>query len=165
MPYKEIKSPIKHTHIVLLEELSVYQNLRNFLWCGSYFTRQMKIIIVFLVVLLVAHGRSHPFTCVKSSNVFAPGGTEMRFLNKGAVPLSIYWIDSSGGNVLYSTLATGQSYCQSTLAGHPWLIKTVDNEEVAIYIPLSNKVAYLDIRKFNACYSYMCHCILKMTIL
>ena len=111
-----------------------------------------KIIIVFLVVLLAAHGRSHPFTCVKSSYVFAPGGTDIRFLNKGAVPLNIYWINSSGGTVLYSTLSTGQSSCQASLAGHPWLIKTVDNEEVAIYIPLSNKIVYIDIRKFNTCY-------------
>ena len=115
-----------------------------------------KIIIVFLVVLLAANGRSvNPFTCLKSYDPLVPegGDTQIRFINKGATPLNLYWINDSGGTVLYSTLSTGQRYCQPSSTTHPWLFKTVDNEDVAIYIPLNNKVAYVEIRKCecNAC--------------
>ena len=106
-------------------------------------------LIIILVVLLAGNVRAaNPFTqCLKSHLPLVPGLVGVTFANKGALPLKFYWIDYSGKLVLYHTLSPGQSYIQGTYAGHPWLIKTPNSEDVAIYIPLNNKPSRVEVRK------------------
>jgi hypothetical protein len=67
---------------------------------------------------------------VVGSNCPAPGSlrsqnssraVKITVANSSFRPLKIYWLDYNGGMKFYRELAHGQSYVQSTYAGHPWV--------------------------------------------
>ncbi len=45
----------------------------------------------------------------------------IEFINNTNLTVDINWIDYSGNEVLYNTLAPGQSYEQGTFITHPWV--------------------------------------------
>lgn len=47
----------------------------------------------------------------------------IEFINQIALTVDVNWIDYSGSEVLYATLAPGQSYVQWTFITHPWVIE------------------------------------------
>jgi hypothetical protein len=47
--------------------------------------------------------------------------TDIRFVNKSAGAVKIYWLDYSGKRVFYKTLAAGAAYVQQTWVTHPWV--------------------------------------------
>lgn len=49
--------------------------------------------------------------------------TLVTFKNNTDVEQEVFWVDFKGDFVLYRTLAPGQSYAQSTFAGHVWVIR------------------------------------------
>lgn len=46
----------------------------------------------------------------------------IRFKNKSGGYRSIMWLDYDGNPVAYKDLNAGESYTQSTFAGHPWMV-------------------------------------------
>ena len=48
--------------------------------------------------------------------------TNIRFVNKTAGVVKIYWLDYNGKRVYYNTLAAGARYVQPTWQTHPWVV-------------------------------------------
>jgi hypothetical protein len=49
--------------------------------------------------------------------------TQVTFRNETSNPVKVLWIDYNGQEVLYRTLAPGESYVQSTYVTHPWRLR------------------------------------------
>ena len=47
--------------------------------------------------------------------------SQIEFVNASGTTVDIYWLDYDGNRVLYTTLADGASYPQSTWLTHPWV--------------------------------------------
>jgi hypothetical protein len=47
----------------------------------------------------------------------------IEFINLTNLTVDVNWIDYSGNEVFYNTLAPGQSYQQGTFITHPWVIE------------------------------------------
>ncbi|WP_035303598.1 hypothetical protein [Actinokineospora inagensis] len=52
------------------------------------------------------------------------------FLNHTAAPIRILWLDFTGTEQLYQTLAPATSYPQQTYVGHIWIARTPTNTEL-----------------------------------
>jgi uncharacterized protein YkwD len=64
--------------------------------------------------------------------------TAIEFLNIGAEPVQIFWLDHSGKRVLYATLAKDQGYRQDTYLGHPWLLADHNGKALGIVEPTTS---------------------------
>lgn len=49
--------------------------------------------------------------------------TSIDFINEGAAPLGVYWVDFDGAEVLYTTLAPQTRAHQPTYVGHVWRLR------------------------------------------
>lgn len=54
------------------------------------------------------------------------GPVQFELTNTSTQTLRLYWIDRSGTEQLYSTVAPGQSFKQGTYGGHAWEVKSDD---------------------------------------
>jgi hypothetical protein len=61
--------------------------------------------------------------------------TKIRFINRTAHAVHVYWLNYQGKRVLYQTLGPGQSYVQQTYLTHLWVVTTVNGRCRAIYRP------------------------------
>ncbi len=56
--------------------------------------------------------------------------TEIVFTNQWKSPVTLVWIDPSGGRRAYAQVAPGQTHRQHTFVGHAWLLQTADEQEL-----------------------------------
>ena len=70
----------------------------------------------------------------------AGGGqpVQITFRNSTAGAVKIYWLDYTGKRQQYGTLSPGQSYTQSTYAGHPWLAADATDKCIELFQPASS---------------------------
>ncbi|GAA4974800.1 hypothetical protein [Actinoplanes utahensis] len=59
--------------------------------------------------------------------------TSIRFVNVSAEPVTVLWLDYQKQRVRYMDLTPGQSYDQTTYAGHLWVVTHADGAAVALY--------------------------------
>ena len=59
--------------------------------------------------------------------------TRILFVNHLAVPVQLFWVNSEGKHVPYSTLAPGGRFTQNTFAGHVWLAASGTGKPLAIF--------------------------------
>jgi hypothetical protein len=86
----------------------------------------------------VAAGRLKAQRCTMERHLRSLQGavsTEIRFVNRTAHAVLVYWLNYQGKRVLYQTLSPGQSYVQQTYLTHPWVVTTVNGKCRAIYRP------------------------------
>ena len=60
--------------------------------------------------------------------------TQVEIKNDYAADIKLYWINFAGKRTLYRTLKKGQSYSQSTFVAHSWVMTTVDDQCLAIFV-------------------------------
>ena len=60
--------------------------------------------------------------------------TVIIFVNCTETDISSYWLDHDRNEVLYQTLAPGESYRQQTWEGHVWIVKDAAENNIALYI-------------------------------
>jgi dipeptidyl-peptidase-4 len=73
-----------------------------------------------------------PLTSVHPSR---SGGeeTDITLVNRIAIPLDLFWVDTDGKRVAYGTVAPGASRSQHTFAGHVWLLAKQHGAPVAAF--------------------------------
>ena len=74
---------------------------------------------------------------IKSLNSDAP--VNLTFNNElEEDSVNVFWLDFSAQRILYNTLASGESYSQTTFVTHPWLLTRVSTDEcLGIFLPLA----------------------------
>ncbi|MCA9291378.1 MAG: DPP IV N-terminal domain-containing protein, partial [Phycisphaerales bacterium] len=60
--------------------------------------------------------------------------TEIRFVNRTAAPVHVFWIDASGESKSYGTIEAGGTRAQHTFAGHVWRITNEDERTIAVFV-------------------------------
>ena len=60
--------------------------------------------------------------------------TVIIFVNCTETDISFYWLNHDRNEVLYQTLAPGESYRQQTWEGHVWIVKDAAENNIALYI-------------------------------
>jgi len=58
----------------------------------------------------------------------------VRFLNRTAAEVTLYWIDSAGARHKYGTVPPGGRTSQGTFAGHVWLAAGPDDKAIALFV-------------------------------
>lgn len=71
--------------------------------------------------------------------------TSITFVNKTNQPVSIYWVDYNGNEVLYKTVEAGTSFDQPTYATHPWRIRYQVDEQLITEITATKDKRVLEI--------------------
>jgi von Hippel-Lindau disease tumor supressor len=61
--------------------------------------------------------------------------TAIKFINKGAQPIKIYWLNYQGDRVLYGELKTGETLPIVTFLTHPWLITDSNDNAKSLFFP------------------------------
>jgi hypothetical protein len=77
---------------------------------------------------------------IQSVNSNTP--TAIRFVNTSTTAtFQVFWLNFTGQRVLYTALAPGQSYVQSTFLTHPWVIADTSDVPVCqeIYLPVQEQ--------------------------
>ncbi|MEV0900693.1 hypothetical protein [Actinoplanes sp. NPDC049802] len=69
----------------------------------------------------------------KSSAKAVWDASSIRFLNTTGASVSVQWLDYQQKRVWYADLAPGQSYDQTTYAGHVWVVTRSDGTAIAVY--------------------------------
>ena len=59
--------------------------------------------------------------------------TRVRFVNRTADDVKVFWVDSSLRRVAYGRIAAGEHRDQHTFAGHVWLIVDVNDEPIVVF--------------------------------
>jgi len=59
--------------------------------------------------------------------------TSVRFVNRTAGKVELFWVDTSGDRRHYETIAAGQQHEQHTYEGHVWLVVDADGQPVAAF--------------------------------
>ena len=54
--------------------------------------------------------------------------TQITFVMNATGTAQVFWLDYSGGRVLYATLSSGRSLPQATFLTHPWVVVGDDGE-------------------------------------
>jgi len=70
-------------------------------------------------------GDLQPLSCsaeITLKSVPSATKTSIQFMNRSAETRYVYWLDSTGGRLLYKVLNPGESYIQRTFMGHIWLV-------------------------------------------
>ena len=62
------------------------------------------------------------------------GSVTIRFVNRTALEITLYWIDTSGARHAYGKIAPGERAAQDTFAGHVWLAAGPDGSAVALFV-------------------------------
>jgi len=57
------------------------------------------------------------------------GETRVTFDNRSSVAVEVLWLDASGNERAYATLAPGERHGQHTFAGHAWMVRAEDGRE------------------------------------
>ena len=70
---------------------------------------------------------------IKSTN--GDVDASIKFVNKSAQTVKIYWLDYDGDRKLYQTLKDGEVYSQGTFLTHPWLITDDNDDAWYVYFP------------------------------
>jgi dipeptidyl aminopeptidase/acylaminoacyl peptidase len=65
--------------------------------------------------------------------------TTIEIRNQLERPLDVFWIDTRGRRQSYGRIAAGESFTQSTYAGHVWLLVDDEGEAVAAYRAARNQ--------------------------
>lgn len=61
--------------------------------------------------------------------------TEITFVNRGAHPVDVYWLDYAGERKHYQRLGAGEDYVQPTFLTHPWLVADENGTVLGVYLP------------------------------
>ena len=63
------------------------------------------------------------------------GPATVTFINGTDAYRAILWIDHNGIPQMYAGLNPGESYVQSTVVGHPWMISDGPGNCIGVYLP------------------------------
>ncbi|KAK9855747.1 hypothetical protein WJX84_009961 [Apatococcus fuscideae] len=61
----------------------------------------------------------------------SPIHCQVRFVNNSSCALEAVWLDYQGGEITYATIEPCTQHIQDTYVTHPWILRRVDNREVA----------------------------------
>ncbi len=81
---------------------------------------------------------SAPATCPAEAGLRSTNGqhsTQIKFVNDGPQPLSIFWLDYQGKRVFYKTIPSRASHQQQTFVTHPWVIVDEQQRCQGVYFP------------------------------
>ena len=62
------------------------------------------------------------------------GEAELTFVNRTAEPVTLYWVDTTGGRKQYAVIAVGQRYVEPTYAGHVWVVTDPRGVDFGTYL-------------------------------
>lgn len=80
-----------------------------------------------------------PVPCEEEKHLSSQGTstpTSLVFSNVGDNAKRVYWINHAGTRVLYVTLEKNKSIALQTYVTHPWVIADMQDQCIAIYMPL-----------------------------
>jgi hypothetical protein len=61
--------------------------------------------------------------------------TQIAFVNKRSVPVTVSWLNGEGKLVEYRTLGGGEQYVQQTYVGHLWVVSNVGGPAIVAFQP------------------------------
>lgn len=65
--------------------------------------------------------------------------TSVRFVNRTAGELELYWLDSEGKRHPYGMVPAGSSVTQRTFAAHVWLLAGADGRAIALFVATAER--------------------------
>lgn len=71
--------------------------------------------------------------------------TNIKFTNSSSYPVSIYWVNYSGGETLYKTLSSGKYYWQQTYYGHSWRVRSASGALLKSFSVYTCSLVYITI--------------------
>jgi len=87
-----------------------------------------------LLISAIASGAARAEDCSSEKTLKSPPSntpTELSFQNKSAEKRRIYWIDQEGDRKFYGIVEPGNTFRQSTMANHAWVV--TDDAEKCLY--------------------------------
>ena len=69
-----------------------------------------------------------------SKSTLGEQATTINFVNKSQIEVKVYWVDYTGAEKYYKTLAPGESYVQETFATHPWVARTSSTNAAVLFV-------------------------------
>ena len=60
--------------------------------------------------------------------------TTITFVNKSQVEVKVYWVDFTGAEKFYKTLASGATFTQETWPNNPWVARVSSTNAAVLYV-------------------------------
>ena len=71
---------------------------------------------------------------IRNSETLEFRATAVIFVNETERGISHYWIDFEGNEMLYGSMAPGESYSQHTYPGHAWVVKDAEAQTLGVFV-------------------------------